>query len=214
MKKIDRIILLVLALGMWFMGVVLMMPEKTEADVTPVMPDVGAWPFARRIIQDQNTNSYSKGEIDGITNGLNAARVADLTVNGALIVTNGSTVTAGGVNVTGNSTFTNDVDVLGTLTGTNGVYNGTLHVDLTSVFNGNATFSNSLTVATGNLVGNSSGSVLGWNQMIANLFQIRTNSGVHGTMRIINDTQLVYITTLVTPHITNVFFADTSTPTP
>ena len=206
MKKIDRIILLVLALGMWFMGVVLMMPEKTEADVTPVMPDVGAWPFARRIIQDQNTNSYSKGEIDGITNGLNAMVVSNFTANGTLAVTGASTL-SGALTVTGSSAFNGGASVAG-LTVTAGITLAT-----GSLIASNAvTVAGVLTVNGATISGDQATVVDAMADVQADQFSLYTNSGaiVIGLFRVIDGTNLVFINTGLAPDITNSIIADIS----
>ena len=206
MKNVDRFILLVFALGMWFMGVVLMMPEKTEADVTPVMPDVGAWPFARRIIQDQNTNSYSKGEIDGITNGLNAMVVSNFTANGTLAVTGASTL-SGALTVTGSSAFNGGASVAG-LTVTAGITLAT-----GSLIASNAvTVAGVLTVNGATISGDQATVVDAMADVQADQFSLYTNSGaiVIGLFRVIDGTNLVFINTGLAPDITNSIIADIS----
>ena len=181
--------------------------------VTMVSAKAGEFPFlfhahdASGNIQTAIDELNARLKSIGVTNSLASNNVVQ-----ASTLNNGLTVTGGGINITGNSTFTNDVAVLGALTGSNVVFDGTLHVDLTSVLNGLTTFSNSVAIAVGNLTGNSSSGLLGFNSVQANVILIRTNNVAHGSYLIINDTQLVYIVTALSPNITNTIIVDVTTP--
>ena len=181
--------------------------------ITMVSAKAGEFPFlfhahdASGNIQTAIDELNARLKSIGVTNSLASNIVVQ-----ASTLNNGLTVTGGGINITGNSTFSNDVDVVGTLTGVAADYSGAITVVGASAYSGLATFSNSVNVDVGNLVGNSSSGLLGFNTVQANIILIRTNNVAHGSYQIINDTQLVYIVTALSPDITNVIVADVTSP--